>query len=540
MLPSFEKAIDNVVKHGDTDIFPLPIENHIIFDKRQEVVKLLMNINGDLKKWITDTPPYNEGVLAPISYSGFRWATQIDPLWNLYFLGLVISIADQIEERRIPKEESRVFSYRYLWDENSKELFDRSYDWRAFMRHSMEQAAKANFVLTCDISEFYPRLGHHRLDNALRHLGLPGDTHKHIISFLSNFSGTNSFGLPVGGPAARILSEITLDQIDQLLRLQGVNFCRFADDFHIFCVSREDAYNNLLNLSEKLHITQGLQLQKSKTRIMSSAEFLATSPMGMSPQGDGEHPTEEDDLQADSRRLLQFSLRFDPYSETADEDYELLKREVSRLNIIGLLQSELSKSRVHVAVARKIVNAIQFLSQKQKEAAVESLFDNTELLYPILSSVLSVTRAVFPEVSSKTQDKVIRIIIELIESGSHVLRVELNLAYAVRLLGCKNSSVTDTVLAQLYGRQNISSLIRRDIILIMAKWGSWGWLSSLRGSFRTMTPSERRAYIIASYSLGDEGRHWRDHIKGELSPFEEQVRIWRGEKANQPNWNIPI
>ena len=161
-------------------------------------------------------------------------------------------------------------------------------------------------------------------------------------------------------------------------------------------------------------------------------------------------------------------------------------------------------------------------------------------LYPVFSSVLSVATSVFCDLSVKTQDEVVDSVVRLIESGSHVLKVELNISYAVRLLGCKASSITEETLARLYNRATLSSLIRRDIILVMAKWGSWEWLSDLKGRFRTMTDSERRAFIIASYSLSDEGKNWRDHIKGELSPFEALVRTWASERANQIGWVVPI
>jgi hypothetical protein len=77
------------------------------------------------------------------------------------------------------------------------------------------------------------------LENALKHLDLPGDQPSKIMSFLANFSGTISVGMPVGGPAARILSELYLTQVDRLLLLQGIVFCRFADDYHVFCNTYE-------------------------------------------------------------------------------------------------------------------------------------------------------------------------------------------------------------------------------------------------------------------------------------------------------------
>jgi hypothetical protein len=148
-----------------------------------------------------------------------------------------------------------------------------------------------------------------------------------IMEFLLNFSQTYSFGIPVGGPAARLLSELSLNQIDRLLLANGVEFCRFADDFHLFCDSYEEAFAALVLLSERLLQNQGLQLQKAKTRIMSGEEFIATSPLG--DPADVES-AELGTIADQSRSLLQFSFRFDPYSPTATRDYEELKEEINK------------------------------------------------------------------------------------------------------------------------------------------------------------------------------------------------------------------
>jgi hypothetical protein len=163
----FKRAIANVIRHGDTDIFPFPIENHIFFDKASECLALLRDIHKDFEGSLSRYPPAHDAALAPVNYTGFRWATQIDPLWNLYFLALVLSIAEAVELARLPVVSKRVFSYRYHWSEEAADIFDGDNNWREFMVCSLEHAKRFKFVVVCDISEFYPRLGHHRLENAL-------------------------------------------------------------------------------------------------------------------------------------------------------------------------------------------------------------------------------------------------------------------------------------------------------------------------------------------------------------------------------------
>jgi hypothetical protein len=290
------------------------------------VVSLLLDLDAHFSDRLAQLPPSHYSALAAVGYTGFRWATQLDPFWNAFFLGLVLSIADEIEATRIPKNENIIFSYRYNWDDDKATTFDNYYNWRSFMEHSIAVARDKKFVVLCDISEFYQRLNHHRLDNALKHLSLKGDQPSKIMDFLSNFSGTNSFGIPVGGPAARILSELLLNQIDRLLRAEGILFCRFADDYHLFCDTYPEAFRILVFLSERLIQNQGLQLQKAKTRIMSGSEFISTSPLG--PEEDDDEPPADrgaPDLKEQSQNLMRFAIRFDPYSPTAADDYEALK-----------------------------------------------------------------------------------------------------------------------------------------------------------------------------------------------------------------------
>jgi hypothetical protein len=452
----------------------------------------------------------------------------------------VIALAKKMEGERIGKEQNVVFSYRYDPNKKTGHLFDPKYGWYKFMQHSNEKVDEYEFVVACDISEFYPRLAHHRLENALQQIA--GDTPypSRIMSFLSNYSNTRSFGLPIGGPASRILSEITINQIDRLLQSSGIPFTRFADDYHLFAKSREDAYRHLIFLSEKLLYNQGLSLQKSKTRIMSSIEFKATNPIA---QGEGqEDPVEAGKAVAakySGSHLLRFSLTFDPYSPTAEDDYEQLKTELRRFDIIGLLKAELAKSRIHTSLARKIVSAIRYLDDRVKDEAVRSIVSNSDLLYPIFSSVLMMLDQVFPDLSDSTKSYVLEDLRRLIREQSHVMRVDVHLSFAIRVLGHSNDTESQTLLEQIY-EDRTSPIVRRDIILVLARWGEWYWLSDLRNRFRELSGPERRAFIVASYKLRDEGDHWRKHIVKELNPFELFILKWAGEKANINSWIIPL
>jgi hypothetical protein len=79
-------------------------------------------------------PPANQSLLAPVGYTGFRWATQLDPVWNAYLLALVISIGDDIEKQRIAVDRHVVFSYRFLRCSGDPAIFDKDVGWPEFQR----------------------------------------------------------------------------------------------------------------------------------------------------------------------------------------------------------------------------------------------------------------------------------------------------------------------------------------------------------------------------------------------------------------------
>ncbi len=535
-----KRAIQNVIRHGDTDIFPFPIENHAFYDMQTEAFDLIKEYDDKFLDYIVKYPPANVSSLTPVTYSGFRWATQLDPFWNLYLLSSVLSIAHKIEAVRVPKEKSVVFSYRYFPDDDAGDIFDRDSGWIQFMQHSNDLCEEYAFVVICDISEFYPRLGHHRLENALIQVAPDSIYPSRIMKFLGNFSNTSSFGLPIGGPAARILAEATINQIDQLLLINNIKFVRFADDYHIFCASKEDAYRDLIFLSEKLHTNQGLALQKSKTRIVTSSEFKSTNPVKFKAEEifyDNEGRTLHKLSQG--RGILHFSLRFDPYSITADSDYAKLKDEVKKFDVIGILREELAKSRIHVALSRKVINAIRFLDAPEKDAAILSMLDNFDVLYPILSSVFMTIYAVVKEIDVSTQEKVVFEIQKLIKEDSYLLRVDIHLGYAIRILANAPNNETLLLMQKIYS-QRTSPLIRQEIILIMARLNEWYWLSDVKNRFRTLSDPEKRAMVIASYVLKDEGDHWRNYIKRELSPAENFISIWAKSKTKVKEWRIPL
>lgn len=528
----FNLAVRNIAKFGDTDVFPFPVENLVFADLPDETVETLMRIYDDFDNTLRDDPPLFEKALNVVGYNGFRPAAQLDPIWNAYLLGLVFSISHKIEAARVPQDDNIVYSYRVNCNLEESLLFDSAVGWVEFQKRSLALAKEHSYVLCCDISDFYPRIYHHRLENALDRAGAEHAAKEQIMRLLSRFSAGVSYGLPVGGPAARLLSELLLNSTDKLLLTNRVSFCRFVDDYRIFVSTKAEAYRVLLLLSQILLVDEGLTLQRSKTRVLSRDEFAATSPLTETLEdSEPEH--------AESRSLLRLRLRYDPYSPTAQEDYDNLQEVLSTFDIVGMLSREVKKARIDESITRKLIKSIKYLDSCTRNQAVSSLLENIEVLYPLFSQIMIIIKAIYHDLDADVKLKTQVCLRNLLSDNSHIIAVPTHLLYAIRLLAEDSSMECDVLLSRLYDQQH-SMMVRRDVILAMAKHNATYWLSNRSKQYATLTGWEKTAMLIASYVLGDEGAHFRRPLRGSLSLMGELAMKWAESRFQSGMREIPL
>jgi hypothetical protein len=419
---ALRRAVDNVAHWGDTDIFPHPVENHILYDMPDRVTDLLANIASKFESEINRLPVDSYSTLSPVGYTGFRWVTQIEPVWNAYLLAQVVALAPQIEGERLSEDSNKVFSYRYRAATTDSSLFATD-GWKKFQETTRQQAESHNYVVSVDIGDFYARIYHHRLENALRAVDRSGTKTKHIMAILTKLSGGTSYGLPVGGPAARILAELVLNRVDHLI---------------------------------------------------------------------------------------------------------------------------VAQSRIHSALTRRLVQAIQYMDAIPRQQAILSLLENIEVLAPVIPQVMMAIRDSVADSEPEFIDRVHAIIRGLIQEHHYVAQVDLNLAFMIRALSVRHSTENELLLIQLYQAPHsfgsgFAPYIQRDIMLILARWGVTYWLSDQKNYISTAPAWVKRAFIIASYVLGDEGKHWRNTSMRVMGDFEHLTRDWAASKWQQDgSWQVPL
>ena len=292
---SVKLALLNVMKESITDVevFKRPFE--LEFLKREEYFnsikgiieerfKKAFNIISNKQDPFTALKELKINPLRSIlvpkkTLFDFRKCGYIEPLDEIIYLSLAIMLSNKIEKERIHKKSKIVYSYRLKSDlikeQKPTYLFDLKMNYTSFRNDVSNKIKdpKIKVVVSCDISNFYDRLNLHRLENTLLAIhDIDIQSVKLLNEMLLYWSNRDSYGIPVGSNASRILAEASLINVDKYLLDKGINFSRYVDDFRLFANSASQAHSWLSILVERLN-QEGLFLNTSKTSIVSASEI---------------------------------------------------------------------------------------------------------------------------------------------------------------------------------------------------------------------------------------------------------------------------
>jgi hypothetical protein len=508
----FVRAAMDIGQSGENDTLPYDIDAAFVRDKADQLADLCMeflsavertSIN-DAKNYMNEIPIGSERLLAPSGSYGFRVTTKIHPFWNLYLNGLGLAIAEALE----PKRSERVHAYRLGGDEPA--FFDSSRSWRAFKEATLQEETLTSdqcVVVQTDISSFYEHIYHHRLENIIKDLSSPQSTiAKQIDRILSKLASGRSFGLPVGGQCARVLAETMMWPIDVSLDDAGVLWHRYVDDYTLICTSQQDAYRALSTLSHAL-ADYGLSLNRSKTTIMSAKHYTDYINAQL---GDGNDA---------SAALREIDLHFDPYSDTAKDEYEKLKTSFQMIDIQFLLELEKEKSNPDNFIVAQIGRALKFQEPTVAAQLCSTLLDSRNL-DSFRASWSKIMRGVYSVRAQQDFAEIFGLIDDLLDaipaSASHLLTPEANALHYLRAIRFRKTEGRGRLVRQMYDARS-SHTIRRACIDCWRHWGDRASFTRLRNQWQNLGPEEQRMLWLAAANFGDEGRHSRNQLRGTLT-----------------------
>lgn len=509
---SLNWALAHAQQYGDTDIFPPAIEIAAISHDWARLRPILEKI--DLTTWPTRP---SRRCLAPKGRLGFRIATQLDPLDFLLYAAAVYEIGSDIEAARVARRENVVFSYRFAPRPDGR-IFDPRVNYRTFTDQSRHRCGGplVTHVAVTDIADFYSKIYHHPLENALA-LAAPGKPHVTALTrFLSNWSSRVSHGIPIGNAPSRLLAELAISDVDQSLLGAQIDFVRYNDDYRIFTQSREEAYRHLAYLANALYENHGLTLQPKKTYILETNVFVERY-LRM--------PSERElaGLQERFRQLLDDLGIEDPYDEI---EYKQLSRDqkarVNQLNLVAMFRDELTQGDEPDAMVLRFI--LRRMAQLNRPDLINDCVDNIEGIYPVLPDVVRYLLRL-RGLSSTDRRSVGKRMIDLLES-SIVSELEYYRLWILHLFASSPAWNCSEEFISLLGKL-ADSFSRRELILALGRANARSWFGTQRRSLFEEGPWAKRAFLAAASCLPPDARdHWYRSIEPRLDDVERAVVNW--------------
>ncbi|WP_411824647.1 RNA-directed DNA polymerase [Leptospira sp. 'Mane'] len=260
-------SVEHLINHGFNDITNERFEIDLLKQFKEEFITELISKVKKGSIYEMEFKPI-QYILTPKNRFVFdyRKAAIIGPSCLAKYTCFVFQCAEIIEKHRILTKDQVVFSHRlHISDTN---IFDKSVSYSTWKDKTKELilSKKFEYVVECDISSFYDRINIHRLESTLLSIGVDPSIVKNINELLLFWSKKDSYGIPVGNSASRILAEAALIDIDQYLMSEGIIYNRYVDDFRLFAPDLITAQKWMNLLTTRL-FRDGLMLNTGKTKL---------------------------------------------------------------------------------------------------------------------------------------------------------------------------------------------------------------------------------------------------------------------------------
>ena len=513
-----DSALDWALKHiaawGDTDIFPDVFEFEAIAGDWENVKASIQST--DILNWTVR--PFRR-CLVPKHRFGFRISTQLDPLDLLVFTALIREVGEKLEACRIPVTDNIVHSYRFAPDGDGR-MFSDNCTYRSFQKasHDACDTYTPSHIVIADIADFFPRLYTHRIDNALDSaLGL-GHMHSGAIKqLIGHWAGTYSYEIPVGSAASRLVAEVTISDIDQLLLSEGARYVRYSDDFRFFCTSEAEAYKYLTLIARALIENHGLTLQQNKTKIV-PVDVFRTKYL---------RENEKRELETLSERFYDLLAEIGIEDTYGEIDYLALPPEyqeaIDQLNLEGILQEQINEEEPDLPLLKFLLRR---LAQLGATDAIDLIFDNFSKFVPVVRETVEYLLSIETLSAAKKKALGKRLIGIYRDTTSTASHLEYSRMYLLRPFALDGDWNSDDQYVKIFN-DSLDEFSRREILLAMGRSKKDFWFRSRKQNLQEMTAWIRRAFIYGASCLpSDEYKHWIRGIDGQLDNVERAVAQW--------------
>lgn len=501
-----DNALSAINHHGYSTMMPEPPEWAVVQQNWPSIRDAIEKIDLD-----TYEPFRPLKVFAPKNRANVRIMHLLHPQDLLIYTALVLLAKNDIEAARISRQSKRVFSYRA-----DVRVPDRIYETRgahdAYKRQLASKASKGQvqYVALADIADFYPRIYQHRLENVIEsvasHQRVRDVARVLVRKLIGNIAGKNSYGIPVGPYASRLLAEALLIDVDAQLHNQSIDFVRWVDDYNIFCKTEYEAQSILFTLGEWLFSNHGLTLQSAKTKILTVQDFAEVVIHG--------HEATVADRDTVVRMFRDFTTGYDDSEgdeEPTEEEIAEALAVLQGVDLKQLLERSMADTSLvdyeAVGYALTKLPRIPGVSDDLKWEVLDLVIENAELLYPLAEQIAKYVLT-FTDLSTAQKKRIGGKLLKPVKSrrrppppyyGMWMLHV---LASGAEWNHAKDVSA-------VYAEAT-SEVVKRQAALALSQSGSRAEVVSIRDDFANAGPLVRLGLLVASRKLGaDERKHWK-------------------------------
>ena len=519
MPEDYEAAALRAIKHigsfGDTDLFPTLPEMKCFVQSATEVATAFSNLTlGNYK------PSNCIETLTPKTWLGFRIAHQLTATDNVIYLASIVVAGKNLEASRQSATSMKAVAYRFK-DGDGARIFEtgRSFhDWINFLCDfgAVENPFKPEkSVIKTDISDFYQRIYFHRLENVLAEANVDPKSAAFIKKLIQKVRAKQSFGIPVGTSASRLLAECVLTDTDNFISGLGLESTRYVDDFRILVGSELEAHSAICKIAEHLMVTEGLSLNVSKTKFQTTGELHKSAKKRLQDVF-----TSKEMMKIERYIKLNYGEDQGELDDDAEEDVadSLF---IDANDLFDRMKEISDVKNVDLSIYKAILRALRFMP----DVDLARLFnEQSELLYFIPREFCLLIRSAAAG-SSMTDSDLKDRLIGLLNMPPFADLVYVR-SWILDLFARGPVSADATDFAKYDFSRSINE--KRYELLLKGKFDDKAYFRSKRAKFSEFSDWEKPAVLLGAMCLPhDEYKTWVDSVSDEIpGPFSKIFANW--------------
>ena len=502
-------AYDAIIFHGYSAMLPPVHEWKSVKQNWQLIRQELANL--DLDVFVPSKPLR---IFAPKSRANIRIVHLLHPVDLIIYTALVLIIKDDIEAARMSRQARRVYSYR-TDSRNPNHLYESRGAYDKYIVQLKRKAKKpgSKFVAIADIADFYPRIYQHRLENVVASTATNPrgmDVARVLVKkLISNLLDKNSYGIPVGPYASRILGEAILIDVDAHLQSMGIDYVRWVDDYNIFARSEQLAQSTVFELAEWLYTNHGLTLQSSKTKIIPVSSYLAE--IISTPE---ENLTDRDKVISFLRETaedIDYEDEYDGDQSANDDVVDAMLDQLQGYDLKEMFIDSISnEALIDYKMVRYVLTRLPRIpgaEESLKSEILELVLDNASLFYPVSEYVAKYVLS-FNNLSIADKRRIGRKLLSPIRSRRHP-PPPYYIMWILYIFSTSEDWNFVSNIVSLY-QQSTSEVIKRYAALAIAGGGTRADALVVKDDVARASSLLRLAILSASNKLGsDERKHWK-------------------------------